>query len=277
MPPIEGFANIVTVCLGRNIRFNIIIQSYSQLKKIYGDDQNTIIDNCGNQIYILTSDYDTAHRISNNLGFKTLVNDSLSGRSFSFYKSTTESLDKRELKTPTELMSLEEGEDIVIRVIKRQDRKRNRIKSKPIFNTGETKLKYRYEYLQNDFDTSKSLDDLKFESLHKDIDLRKLVLFNDGNNESKEQRETQETQETPNSKKITVDNKEMPKQYKIQIQGILRKYDDLKDVNIQRSNVAEIQEILLEHDGLIETEDKFLIQNLIDKTNDNEKEEGGTN
>lgn len=39
MPPIEDFENIITVCLGRNIRFNLIIQSYSQLKKLYGDNK----------------------------------------------------------------------------------------------------------------------------------------------------------------------------------------------------------------------------------------------
>lgn len=32
MPAIEGMANIITVCLGRNIRFNLIIQAYAQLK-----------------------------------------------------------------------------------------------------------------------------------------------------------------------------------------------------------------------------------------------------
>ncbi|MGY0205733.1 type IV secretory system conjugative DNA transfer family protein [Acinetobacter soli] len=31
MPPIEGMANIITVCLGRNMRFNLVIQAYSCL------------------------------------------------------------------------------------------------------------------------------------------------------------------------------------------------------------------------------------------------------
>ena len=32
MPSIEGMANIITVCLGRNVRFNLVIQAYAQLK-----------------------------------------------------------------------------------------------------------------------------------------------------------------------------------------------------------------------------------------------------
>ena len=52
MPSIEGMSNIVTVCLGRNIRFNLVIQAYSQLKEKYGDGWETIDGNCGNTIYI---------------------------------------------------------------------------------------------------------------------------------------------------------------------------------------------------------------------------------
>ncbi len=103
MPPIEGFANIITVCLGRNIRFNLIIQAYSQLEDLYGKaTYNTILNNCGNTIYILTSDYGTAEKVSKTLGYKTQVNSSLSGRALSFSKSNTESVDKRELKDPNE-------------------------------------------------------------------------------------------------------------------------------------------------------------------------------
>ncbi len=70
MPAIEGMSNIITVCLGRNIRFNLIIQAYSQLKQKYGDDSDTIIGNCGNQIYILTTDKNTANHFSEMLGIR---------------------------------------------------------------------------------------------------------------------------------------------------------------------------------------------------------------
>ena len=72
MPSIEGMATLVTVCLGRNIRFNLIIQAYSQLKNKYGDDADTIDGNCGNTIYILTNDQQTAERVSKKLGNQTI-------------------------------------------------------------------------------------------------------------------------------------------------------------------------------------------------------------
>lgn len=62
MPSIEGMANIITVCLGRNVRFNLVIQAYAQLKNKYGDDADTIDGNCGNTIYILTNDQQTAEK-----------------------------------------------------------------------------------------------------------------------------------------------------------------------------------------------------------------------
>ncbi|MFP3513208.1 type IV secretory system conjugative DNA transfer family protein, partial [Peribacillus sp. SIMBA_075] len=71
LPSIEGMANIITVCLGRNIRFNLIIQAYSQLKNKYGEDADTIDGNCGNTIYILTNDQETAEKVSKKLGNQT--------------------------------------------------------------------------------------------------------------------------------------------------------------------------------------------------------------
>ncbi|OJE50702.1 ATPase [Bacillus proteolyticus] len=176
MPSIEGMATLATVCLGRNIRFNLIIQAYSQLKNKYGDDADTIDGNCGNTIYILTNDQQTAERVSKKLGNKTINTLSRSGKSLSTDKNKTESLDQRPLLTPNELMSLKEGETTVIRVIKRQDNNRTRIRPRPIYNTEETALKYRWEYLGVEFDTDKSILDIDIDSLHDDVDPKKLIV-----------------------------------------------------------------------------------------------------
>lgn len=69
-------ANIITVCLGRKIRFNLIVQAYSQLKNLYGDDAPTIEGNCGNQIYILTNEDETAEKFSKLVGEKTIITKS---------------------------------------------------------------------------------------------------------------------------------------------------------------------------------------------------------
>lgn len=177
MPSIEGFANIITVCLGRGIRFNMIIQAYSQLKNLYGEDAPTIEGNCGNQIYIMTNEGETAKKFSELLGDKTIITNSRSGEVFSLNKSQTESLDARKLLKSDELMKLKEGETVVVRVIKRQDNNRNKIVSYPIYNNDEHSMKYRYEYLDDYFDNQESVfKNIKVKSLHKDINLKDLII-----------------------------------------------------------------------------------------------------
>ncbi|MHC5534710.1 VirD4-like conjugal transfer protein, CD1115 family [Priestia megaterium] len=202
MPSIEGMANIITVCLGRNIRFNLIIQAYAQLKNKYADDAPTIDGNCGNTIYILTNDSDTAEKISKKLDKKTINSTSRSGKGLSFDKSKTESVDGRSLLTANELMRLKEGESVVIRVIKRQDNERNRIEAFPIFNTGRTTLKYRWEYLNKEFDTDKSILDIDIKSEHAEVDPHKLVInFFDDEEEYEEEKSVEAKQEVRQEEK----------------------------------------------------------------------------
>ena len=269
MPPIEDFANIITVCLGRNIRFNLIIQSYSQLKKLYGDNKDTIVGNCGNQIYILTSDEATAKTFSEMLGNRTLINNSISGKEL-FNKSTTASIDKRELLDKNELMSLKEGESVVIRVIKRQDNQKNRITPRPIFNTGETTLKYRYEYLNDEFDTSKSIRELNIISQHKDVDVKDLIITAEINNDeiktagelveaSTMKNETESINNTEKSKKLTEDDKFL-------IQKIIKKYDDIGEVNIIKSSEIEINQLIMENEDNFSDEDKIELKKIIERS-----------
>lgn len=177
MPPIEGFANIITVCLGRGIRFNIIIQAYSQLKNLYGEDSPTIEGNCGNQIYIMTNENDTAEKFSKLLGEKTIITNSRSGEVFSLNKNQTESLDSRRLLKSDELTKLKEGETLVVRVIKRTDNNREKIISYPIFNYDDYSMKYRYQYLFDTFDNKNNVfKNVKVRSLHRDVKLDDLIL-----------------------------------------------------------------------------------------------------
>src|SRR6478609_1187269 len=178
MPAIQDMANIITVCLGRNIRFNLVIQAYPQLKNKYGDDAATIEGNCGNTIYVLTNNYDTAQEISKKLGDGTINSTSRSGKGLSTAKNKTEGVDGKPLLTPNELMELKEGESVVVRVVKRQDKARQRIKAHPIYNTGKTALKYRWEYLGEDFDTDRSMLDIDISSLHEQVNPRSLAIHN---------------------------------------------------------------------------------------------------
>ncbi|MCI9577162.1 MAG: type IV secretory system conjugative DNA transfer family protein [Clostridiales bacterium] len=165
IPAIESMANIITVCLGRNIRFNLIIQSYSQLDQLYGDDSQTIIGNCGNKIYIKTDDLGTARDFSELLGNRTAINANRSGKVLSMEKTLTEMYEERALLTVNELMRLRQGECVVKRSMKQSDLHGTPITAYPIFNTGKTAFKYRFEYLTDTFPNPDSID---FEKLKKD-------------------------------------------------------------------------------------------------------------
>lgn len=179
MTAIEGIANILTVCLGRNIRFNLAVQSFSQIKKLYGDDYKTILGNCSNKFYIFTNEEETAEEFSKLLGSKTIVTYSRNGEILNSSKGITESVDGRRLLTSDELMHLKEGEIVIVRGTKRRDLKNNKIRPYPIINNGENMLKYRYEYLTKYFPNRNAEMKEKIEALHKDIQLHDLLVFDE--------------------------------------------------------------------------------------------------
>lgn len=178
MPAIPDMSNIITVCLGRNMRFNLIVQAYSQIEGKYGkDDSKTIIGNCGNHIYLLTNEYETAAHFSKLIGNETITVKNRSGDGvLDLDKKITEHVDTKPLLNASDLMEFIPGESAVVRVMKRQDLKRRKVKPKPIFNTEETILKFRYEYLP-EFDTSNTLESLNLidNCEHKDILLSSVI------------------------------------------------------------------------------------------------------
>ncbi|ALX47642.1 VirD4-like conjugal transfer protein, CD1115 family [Lentibacillus amyloliquefaciens] len=176
MPAIDGMASMVTVGAGRGFRYHLVVQAYSQVKSAYGEESETIIGNCSNQIYILTEDKSTAEHYSSMLGTKTITDVSRSGDYHSFDKSHSESTKERSLLTSDELMRLKEGQSVLIRVNKRQDKKRKKIEPKPIFNQEQTSHKFRFQYLADDFDTDHSVMMLPIMSeTYQDMDLNSMV------------------------------------------------------------------------------------------------------
>jgi type IV secretion system protein VirD4 len=152
IPPIDGLATKLTVCLGRNIRFNLVIQSYAQLAKLYGeDDSATITGNCGNQLYILSSDYDTCEAFSQKLGSRTITTVHRSGKKLAIRKDFTEMPEERRLIDANELMRFMPGESAVHRVMKRTTKEGEKIRPYPIYNTEPFPQKFRYEYMLDDF------------------------------------------------------------------------------------------------------------------------------
>jgi len=65
MPALKDVTSMVTAARSRSIRFTFIIQNFAQLVKVYGkDDSETIKSNCGNLIYLLTTELAALEEIS---------------------------------------------------------------------------------------------------------------------------------------------------------------------------------------------------------------------
>lgn len=104
---IPDFANKLTVGGGRGIRFNLFLQSFSQLDEKYGKDTaKTIKGNCENWIYLQTDDPDTLEEISKKLGNYTVSTYSLSashGKYTTPSNSHSVNLTSRALLSPDEV------------------------------------------------------------------------------------------------------------------------------------------------------------------------------
>ncbi|MDD4407675.1 MAG: type IV secretory system conjugative DNA transfer family protein [Bacilli bacterium] len=65
MPPLKDVTAMVTAARSRKIRFTFIIQNFAQLNDVYGkDDADTIRSNCGNLIYLITTELAALEEIS---------------------------------------------------------------------------------------------------------------------------------------------------------------------------------------------------------------------
>lgn len=65
MPPLTDVTTMITAARSRKIRFNLIIQNFSQLNQVYGKDEaETIKGNCGNLIYLLSRELGVLEEIS---------------------------------------------------------------------------------------------------------------------------------------------------------------------------------------------------------------------
>jgi type IV secretion system protein VirD4 len=110
---IPAFSNLLTVGGGRGCRFNLFVQSISQIEHKYGrEEAATITDNCHCWIYLKTANVETATQITKKLGQYTTSSYS---RSSSYNSSGTSSgnvsnsmnLIARSLLTEDEILRIE--------------------------------------------------------------------------------------------------------------------------------------------------------------------------
>ena len=69
MPPLKDVTTMVTAARSRNMRFTFIIQNFAQLYEVYGKENGeTIKGNCGNIIYLISTEMQAIEEISKMCG-----------------------------------------------------------------------------------------------------------------------------------------------------------------------------------------------------------------
>lgn len=178
LPPMPNMDTMITACLGRNIRFDLVVQSLTQLDTTYGKDAAaTIKGNCSNWIYLLSNDPDTQELMSKQIGQKAVVVTSRYGNPMDSHKNMQESVEAVPLLSADDLKELGPGESVVCRVMHRNDKRGKTVRQNPILNYGPTKMLYRYEYLGKTFPSGRSFLDLNLADVctHLNIDLNEIA------------------------------------------------------------------------------------------------------
>lgn len=114
LPKIHKLEQMITVGRSRNIWMNLVVQSYSQLSKVYDDKSADIIkSNCNIQVFIGTTDLKTIEDFSKRCGNYSVIQRNVT---YSTAKSddisSNSSSKERPLIYPSELARLNSGKDI---------------------------------------------------------------------------------------------------------------------------------------------------------------------
>lgn len=123
MPAIKDVDSLFTAARSRGIRFLYSIQSFSQLKKSYNKTFEEIILDSSQMLmftYVAPTAYDTAKRLSDILGSKTVLSGTVARRTRIYNildedNTATYQMIKRPLMLPEEIMSIPIGTFIVIK------------------------------------------------------------------------------------------------------------------------------------------------------------------
>lgn len=114
LPKVHKLEQMITVGRSRNIWMNLIVQSYSQLSKVYDEKSADIIkSNCNIQVFIGTTDYKTIEEFSKRCGNFAMIQ-----RSVGFNSSKGEDINshsnikERPLIYPSELQLLNNSQDM---------------------------------------------------------------------------------------------------------------------------------------------------------------------
>lgn len=115
LPRIPNFETLMTVSAGKNIRFNIFVQSTTQVSALYGkDNMSTITGNCMVWIYLITKDLPTAELLSKMMGdYTTKTTSSKIGEKSGVEEDSGKSLIRRAMLLPEEILKFPEDKGLV--------------------------------------------------------------------------------------------------------------------------------------------------------------------
>ncbi|WP_332237961.1 VirD4-like conjugal transfer protein, CD1115 family [Sporolactobacillus sp. KGMB 08714] len=175
LPPVSDMDTKLSACLGRNIRFFIVLQSFSQLNKYPQGTEDTILSNCGYTFLIKTPSKETTELISTRLGKRPVLDVNRTGKWFSVNKDETEMVKDVELMTVSELESMQFGENVILRIMKNEDLEGHPITAYPILNQGRTRMRGYYDYLPTETASWQEITEAH-ESEHRRLQLQDLLV-----------------------------------------------------------------------------------------------------
>ncbi|NEZ89041.1 type IV secretory system conjugative DNA transfer family protein [Weissella paramesenteroides] len=180
-PRIPGFDNFLTRGLTYGHIVDMYVQDDVQVAKHYSESEaKEIMNNMLTQFHIQTKDQDTNRAVSERLGEievqKEIVNSQM-GEQQQDKGNRQVSIDKMPLLSPKELEELNDGEMVIMRTAKRNDKKWRRIRPLPIFDTGKTLMpnardligkSYHLDYYTTDLRIKNNTKNLSYEDIFQD-------------------------------------------------------------------------------------------------------------
>jgi type IV secretory pathway TraG/TraD family ATPase VirD4 len=180
-PRIPGFDNFLTRGLTYGHIVDMYVQDDVQVAKHYSESEaKEIMNNMLTQFHIQTKDWDTNRAVSERLGEievqKEIVNSQM-GEQQQDKGNRQVSIDKMPLLSPKELEELNDGEMVIMRTAKRNDKKWRRIRPLPIFDTGKTLMpnahdligkSYHLDYYTTDLRIKNNTKNLSYEDIFQD-------------------------------------------------------------------------------------------------------------
>ena len=176
LPKIQDLPTKFSIGLGSELLFDWVLQNKAQLRINYTKEEaETIISNCGNTLYILSKDKETAQEISDEVGHTTVnvMGHQLQGN-VAELNGLNSNLDAVPVISMEELLRLRTGEMVVVRSTARADQRGRIIRANPIFDTGKTRMPASWQFLNQTLDNKATIYDINVNTPHKRLMLKSL-------------------------------------------------------------------------------------------------------